>query len=178
MNPTAPQQEHPRSGRRDLDAGRNPTPYTLHYFFTLFTGPRRSLRLKLRDTIVYEPQIRARRGTTHPAPYTLPSTPQQPPPLSGHRDVDAGRNPKPTPYREREFFIDNLLVRIHFIIVMIMWTGLAPWECEFSFQPPYCSSTTDSSFQASRRGRRPDLTPCTLQGYLAHKKTHPPRTLP
>ena len=30
--------------------------------------------------------------------------------------------------REREFFIDNLLVRIHFIIVMIRWPGLAPWE--------------------------------------------------
>ena len=30
--------------------------------------------------------------------------------------------------RERDFFIDNLLVRIHFIIVMIKWTGLAPWE--------------------------------------------------
>ena len=27
---------------------------------------------------------------------------------------------------EREFFSDNLLVRIHFIIVMIRWTGLAP----------------------------------------------------
>ena len=34
---------------------------------------------------------------------------------------------------EREFFIDNLLVRIHFIIVMIRWTGLAPWELEFPF---------------------------------------------
>ena len=34
---------------------------------------------------------------------------------------------------EREFFTDNLLVRIHFIIVMIRWTGLAPWECEFLF---------------------------------------------
>jgi len=35
---------------------------------------------------------------------------------------------------EREFFIDNLLVRIHFIIVMITWTGLAPpqpFECPF-----------------------------------------------
>ena len=30
--------------------------------------------------------------------------------------------------REREFFIDNLLVRIHCIIVMIKWTGIAPWE--------------------------------------------------
>ena len=28
--------------------------------------------------------------------------------------------------REREFFIDNPLVRIHFIIEMIWWTGLAP----------------------------------------------------
>ena len=31
---------------------------------------------------------------------------------------------------QREFFTDNLLVRIHFIIVMIWWTGLAPWEFE------------------------------------------------
>ena len=35
---------------------------------------------------------------------------------------------------EREFFIDSLLVRIHFIIEMIWWTGLAPWEFEFAFQ--------------------------------------------
>jgi len=34
----------------------------------------------------------------------------------------------PPAEREIEFFIDNLLVRIHFIIVMIRWTGLAPWE--------------------------------------------------
>jgi len=31
---------------------------------TLVTGPRRSLRLKLRDTRVYEPQTRARKRTT------------------------------------------------------------------------------------------------------------------
>ena len=35
--------------------------------------------------------------------------------------------------REREFFIDNLLVQIHFIIVMIRWTGLAPWKVGFPF---------------------------------------------
>jgi len=29
---------------------------------------------------------------------------------------------------EREFFIDNVLIRNQFIIVMIRWTGLAPWE--------------------------------------------------
>ena len=34
---------------------------------------------------------------------------------------------------EREFFIGNLLVRIHFIIIMIGWTGLAPWKFEFPF---------------------------------------------
>ena len=37
------------------------------------------------------------------------------------------------PLLEREFFIGNLLVRIHFIIVMIRWTGLAPWQFEFPF---------------------------------------------
>ena len=35
--------------------------------------------------------------------------------------------------RDREFFIGNLLVRIHCNIVMIRWTGLAPWEFEFPF---------------------------------------------
>ena len=33
--------------------------------------------------------------------------------------------------KESEFLIDNLLVRIHFIIEMIWWTGLAPWKFEF-----------------------------------------------
>jgi len=36
-------------------------------------------------------------------------------------------------HQEKEFFIDNLLVRIQFIVVMIRWTGLAPWEFEFPF---------------------------------------------
>ena len=34
------------------------------FFFTLGTGPTRSLRLKLIETRVYEPEIRARLGTT------------------------------------------------------------------------------------------------------------------
>jgi len=34
------------------------------FFFTLVTGPRRSLSLKMSDTRVYAPQIRARLGTT------------------------------------------------------------------------------------------------------------------
>ena len=37
---------------------------TFFFFFTPVTGPRRSLSLKLRDTRVYEPQIRAHLGTT------------------------------------------------------------------------------------------------------------------
>ena len=41
---------------------------------------------------------------------------------------------------ERELFIDNLLVRIHFIIVMIRWTGLAPWEFEFLFPGSFTST--------------------------------------
>ena len=36
----------------------------LFFFFTLVTGPGRSLSLMLSDTRVYEPQIRARLGTT------------------------------------------------------------------------------------------------------------------
>ena len=43
---------------------------------------------------------------------------------------DIGHLPK---VGEREFFIDNLLVLIHLVIVMIRWTGLAPWEFEFPF---------------------------------------------
>jgi len=34
------------------------------FFCTLVIGPRRSLSLQLSDTRVYEPQIRARLGTT------------------------------------------------------------------------------------------------------------------
>ena len=42
-------------------------------------------------------------------------------------------NPESITRCERDFFIDNLLVQIHYIIVMIRWTGLAPWEFELSF---------------------------------------------
>jgi len=40
--------------------------------------------------------------------------------LGPEADVSRG------PAQEREFFIDNLLLRIHLIIIMIRWTGLAP----------------------------------------------------
>ena len=53
----------------------------------------------------------------------------RPPPLSNPLQVDCRRGIAV----HRESFIDNLLVRIHFIIVMIRRTGLAPWEFEFPF---------------------------------------------
>jgi len=49
----------------------------------------------------------------------------------------------------REFFIDNLLVRIHLIIVMIRWTGLAPWGFEF----PFPGSLTSAFLQGAVRWR-------------------------
>ena len=67
---------------------------------------------------------------------TLPlSTLSRPPPSLSYYLIPfpASLPPSFPGQREREFFIDNLLVRIHFIIVMIRWTGLAPWEFEFSF---------------------------------------------
>ena len=53
---------------------------------------------------------------------------------------------------EREFFIDNLLVQIHFIIVMIRWTGLAPWEFEFTFP----GSLTSTFLTGAARQGGPD----------------------
>ena len=35
--------------------------------------------------------------------------------------------------RDKEFFVDNLLVRIHFIVEVICWTDFAPSEYEFLF---------------------------------------------
>ena len=56
---------------------------------------------------------------------------------------------------DREFFTDNLLVRIHFIIVMIRWTGLVPWQFEFPF-PGSLTSTfliADKLSHAARKGQ-------------------------
>ena len=56
---------------------------------------------------------------------------------------------------EREFVIDNLLVRIHFLIEMIWWIGLAPWEFEvplpgnfkFTFLEPPAKFTDPSNLE-------------------------------
>ena len=50
-----------------MQKSESQTPNTqtlLFFFFTLGAGPRRCSSLKLSDTRVYEPQIRARLGTT------------------------------------------------------------------------------------------------------------------
>ena len=47
------------------------------------------------------------------------------------REQETAVVPAQVIHPEREFFIDNLLVRIHLIVAMIRWTGLAPWEFEF-----------------------------------------------
>ena len=56
--------------------------------------------------------------------------------------------------REREFFIDSLLVRIHYIIVMVRWTGLAPWEFEFPF--PSEQATKTNALRTFTGKPRPD----------------------
>ena len=40
---------------------------------------------------------------------------------------------------KREFFVDNLLIRVQFIIEMIWWTGLAPWEFKLPFFRLICT---------------------------------------
>jgi len=52
---------------------------------------------------------------------------------------------------EWEFFIDNLLVRIHVIIVMIRWAGLAPWEFEFLI-PGSLTSTFPAQTELKAQG--------------------------
>ena len=85
----------------------------------------------------------------YPAPHTQRATSRR------------SRRPPPRPPSHREFFIDNLLVRVHLIIVMIRWTGLAPWEFEFP-----CPGSLTSTFLAQRattrrraRSRRPPPQP-------------------
>ena len=77
--------------------------------------------------------------------------------------------PPPRP-AEREFFIDNLLVRIHFIIVMIRWTGLAP------DMPTSPQSRIKSPFPTPlfRTGARRDPATCGAnQGSRKHRFAPP-----
>ena len=82
---------------------------------------------------------------------------------------------------EREVVIESLLVRIHFIIEMIWWTGLAPWEFESpvpnnlisTFLPPLVSHHSRTTLASSEMFLRQSSPRC-VQGYHAHKKPPPP----
>jgi len=60
----------------------------------------------------------------------------------------------PRLHRERELFIDNLLVQIHFIIDTIWWTGLAPWDLKSHLQGILHRVGVLISFDAKGRGLR------------------------
>jgi len=60
--------------------------------------------------------------------------------------------------RERGIFIDNLLVRIHFIIEMISWTGLAPWEFELPFPGSLTSTFLRDALSCSGAASAINLT--------------------
>ena len=53
----------------------------------------------------------------------------------------------------------NLLVRIHFIIVVIRWTGLAPWEFEFPF-PGSLTSTLGAGAEGGVAVGALAMAPC------------------
>ena len=62
---------------------------------------------------------------------------------------------------KRLFFIDNLLVQIHFIIEMSWWNGLAPREYEFPFPGSLTSTffaTCHAAFRVYRFAGDSDFT--------------------
>ena len=87
--------------------------------------------------VAVPPQDRqARIGTDRPASgQTGPPQGRQ-----AHLRADRPASGQTGPPQERQFFIDNLLVRIHFIIVVMRSNGLAPWEFEFPFPGSFTST--------------------------------------
>jgi len=71
---------------------------------------------------------------------------------------------------ERESFIDNLLVRMPFIIEMIWWTGLTPWMFKFPFPDSLTSSFLSSTCVFLRRSHRCgflSISSCMQRGWEA-----------
>ena len=54
--------------------------------------------------------------------------------------------------RPRQGTRDNLLIQIHFIIMMIRWTGLTPWVVKFPFPISLTSNFLESSYVNIRVG--------------------------
>ena len=97
----------------------------VHLIITMIKWIRTN-RLSIKNSL-YAPSGGGESGHAerHAGPRDHHGDPTSPPGPLPHRP--------PAPGSERVFFIDNFLIRIHFIIEMIRWTGLAPWEFEFSF---------------------------------------------
>ena len=90
---------------------------------------KNSVPLKIADTAKFW-QNDAFLGYALPGPSTrnLENIPKP-----GSLDLNPRSREKSHTRLERDFFTDNLLVQVHFIILIIWWTGLAPWELEFPF---------------------------------------------
>ena len=84
------------------------------------------------------------------------------------RSTSSLRNCNPITWRdrEREFFVDKLLVRIHSFIVMIRWTGLAPWKFELPFSGSLPSTflwSSENIFSGDWYRRTSLIQNCPLQ---------------
>ena len=83
---------------------------------------------------------------------------------------------------QREIFIDNLLLRIHVIIEMIWWTGLAPWEFEFSLPGSLtskllvCAASDPKTVRRIKQaGRERESERCERERGARHQVTSPSR---
>jgi hypothetical protein len=75
-------------------------------------------------------QLRLHPQSPNPTPLTLRPNLHLPQPKP---QTSNARSQSEQFFSEREFLIDNLLVRNHLIIEIVWWTGLAPWEFAFPF---------------------------------------------
>ena len=112
-------------------------------------------------TVLYVPNAL---DSGHPKVHSSPC------PLAGCRHCH-GRGGSP---RERAFFIHNLLVRLHFIIVMMRWTGLTPLDFDFFFP----GSLTSTFLKVRRRGGKRDDLPYRGTSLISEIPQYGPRHRP
>ena len=82
---------------------------------------------------------------------------------SGHSSRKAAAVASPS--QGREFFIDNLLVRIHFIIARTRSIGLAPWE----FEIPFSSSLTPAFLAPAKPPQLPAVRALANRLFLSDR---------
>ena len=108
---------------RVLSWDRRPATWSFFlFFFTLVAGPRRSLRLKLSDTKVYEPHIRARLGNHNTTILGRPAT------WSPYRLLHGYLAHKKTPPRRTVRRIPSAL-----------WRSLGAWQFLMGEVPLYAA---------------------------------------